>query len=156
MNEGSIICTTGFYPKEHLTIWDTLLPSRSSVMMSHNIGGNIILPMPIYKQIYVHNSKSGTNYLYDLRNQKSFKIDPMKSEKFNCGILNKTHDTLFTGSRDGQVQIWNVSNNFSIKERIDAFKHAKVKKIILAENGGLYACSRDGVVKLLRVYKTSQ
>jgi hypothetical protein len=26
----------------------------------------------------------------------------------------------------------------------------------LAENGGLYACSRDGVVKLLRVYKTSQ
>ena len=121
--------------------------------MSHNVGGSIILPLPINKQIYIHNPKSGTSYLFDLRNQKDFKIDPMKSEKFSSAALNASNEVLLTGSKDGQVQLWDVMNNYKIKERIDAFKHSKVRKILLAENGGLYAGSREGTIKLLRVYK---
>ena len=58
-----------------------------------------------------------------------------------------------TGDSDGTVKIWNVHNNFNLREKITAFpKKIKSTQVHVGQDDALYASSKDGTIKLLRVY----
>ena len=54
---------------------------------------------------------------------------------------------------DGQVKIWNVHDNYQLREKIGAFpKKTKVTQVTVTPSDALFASSNDGSIKLLRVY----
>ena len=72
LNQGTVICTTGFRPSQHLTVYDTLIPPERSAVVREEIGGNILLCMHENKQILLFNSKAKGMNIYDLRMRKFF------------------------------------------------------------------------------------
>lgn len=43
------------------------------------------------------------------------------NEEITAVELSKDQSTLVTGGKDGVVKIWDVHNNFTMREQIDAF-----------------------------------
>ena len=80
--------------------------------------------------------------------------------------LSPDGDTLMTGYKDGIVKVHQVGKYFEkeeksvktlhLREQIEAFplsngKRAQVQRIrINPKNGGVYACSQSGILKLIR------
>lgn len=43
------------------------------------------------------------------------------NEEITAVTLNRSQDTLVTGMKDGVIKIWDLDNNFALRESIDAF-----------------------------------
>lgn len=64
--------------------------------------------------------------------------------------------TLVTGSKDGFVSVWNVENNFDLREHIEVYydeetkRHSQVTDLsVHPTNLGLFSTSSNGCLKLL-------
>jgi WD40 repeat protein len=70
--------------------------------------------------------------------------------------INESENTLVAGFKDGIVKIFNINNNFEVRESFSAFSQVGNKKGGVSQvrihptNGALYAASTIGNFKLFR------
>ena len=67
MNQGTVLCATGFKPSPHLIIYDTLMPPGKCIVRREAIGGSIVLCLRDERQILLFGTKGKGMKLYDLR-----------------------------------------------------------------------------------------
>ena len=72
LNQGTVLCATGFKPTPHLTIVDLLMPPSKRAVVQEAIGGNIVLGLHDTRQVLLFNSKQRGMNVYDLRTRKFF------------------------------------------------------------------------------------
>ena len=79
------------------------------------------------------------------------------NDQITACTVSPDQKSLITGSKDGKVSIWNVENNFELREEIDVFyeeetwKHFPVSEVCVHPISlGLFASSANGNMKLLR------
>ena len=159
LNSDSIIAGVSLKDKM-FNIYDTLLPPRQCVVQSHKgNGGNLLQVCSDKQRIYCFNAKPGTIHEYDLRKQdQAVSQRQLYKEEITAVTINKTQDSLIVGTNAGVVKIYDLTKgNFDEKASINAFtnvlgqKGAVSRVRIHPHNGGLFATSNVGCLKLLRL-----
>lgn len=75
-----------------------------------------------HQQIITFNSnKNGAIKIFDIRQQRIMDTIQLVNEEITAVTLNRSQDTLVTGTKDGVIKIWDLDNNFALRESIDAF-----------------------------------
>jgi WD40 repeat protein len=70
--------------------------------------------------------------------------------------INESENTLVAGFKDGIIKIFNINNNYEVRESYSAFSQVSNKKGGVSQvrihptNGALYAASTIGNFKLFR------
>jgi hypothetical protein len=116
--------------------------------------------------IYTFNGRTGLMAELDLRMNLNMITQHQlsQSQEITAVCLNQTNDTLITGYKDDHVKIHsthqyyesNETRDMKLREKIEAFpfdfrsKKGLVQRIkINQKNGGLFASSQSGTLKLL-------
>jgi len=143
-----------------LAIYDLLLPNnRHLIHSTTEIGGTKLCTLERHQQILTFNgTKNGTMKIFDIRMQQVMDTIQLVNEEITAVTLSKDQETLITGGKDGIVKIWNINENFDLRESINAFvdnvTHKKHEVSCVIEhplNATLFASSYDGTIKLLRI-----
>ena len=179
VNSDNVFCTVSQKQKT-IRIYDTLLPycfGRQSMVMETKMKKevNIILCNQRKQVIYVFNARAGAMSELDMRKNlmQVNQYQLSQSQEITAAVLNPNRDSLVTGYKDGNVKIHKLESIFAqsadfsllnqnqqylpLREKINAFpfdfrgKKGQVTSIKFNQkNGGLYASSQAGVLKLLR------
>jgi len=175
VNSDNIICTISQKQKT-VKIYDTLLPycfGRQAQVMEFKLksGGNILLCNQRKQVLYACNARTGAVTELDMRKNlaQTNQYQLSQSHEITAACLSLSRDTLITGYKDGHVKIHRIDTNYvqsdnltnvkdlPLREKITAFpfdfrgKKGQVTSIkINKKNGGLFASSQAGVLKLLR------
>jgi WD40 repeat protein len=174
VNSDNILCTISSKQKT-IKIYDTLLPysyGKQGCVMEYKqqkseAWGNIVLCNQRKQVIYTFNGRTGLMAELDLRMNLNMITQHQlsQSQEITAVCLNQANDTLITGYKDGHVKIHsthqyyesNETRDMKLREKIEAFpfdfrsKKGLVQRIkINQKNGGLFASSQSGTLKLLR------
>lgn len=70
LNQGTVLCATGFKPSPHLIIYDTLMPPGKCIVRREAMGGSTVLCLRDSRQILLFGARGKGMKLYDLRTNK--------------------------------------------------------------------------------------
>ena len=136
------------------------MPTKNNVIYNtKEIGGSHVCTLLRPQQILAFNSnRNGAMSIFDIRNQQIIDTIDLGNEEITAVGLSKDQQTLMTGSKDGIVKVWDVHNNFNLRESIEAFYESDTRKkhevSCVAQhpvNHAFFASSYDGIIKLLRI-----
>ena len=134
---------------------------NNTIFSSKEIGGTKLCTLLRHQQIITFNSsKNGAIKIFDIRQQRIMDTIQLVNEEITAVTLNRSQDTLVTGTKEGVIKIWNLDNNFALRESIDAFvdtgahkqKHEVSWVLQHPLNDSLFASSNDGCIKLIRIH----
>jgi len=122
LNSGSVIATCGHSLSDkdvkNVCIWDVLVSPHKALISSFTgplEGGSCLAYSPI-RNLLVCGAKKGDIYLYDVRERKLLNV--IKAHQGNCKTLaiDPSEQVCISGSTDGSIKIWNIENNFDLKD----------------------------------------
>lgn len=122
LNRDTVVA--GVSKKQYgLSIYDLLLPhNRNVIHANKDIGGTLLCTLLRPQQIVAFNShKNGAIKIFDIRQQRVMDTIQLVNEEITAVTLSHDQGTLVTGGKDGVVKIWDIHNNFTLRESIDAF-----------------------------------
>jgi hypothetical protein len=155
-----------------IQVLDSLMPPKHSMVMQlkSGNGGNLLTVSSNKQRLYCFNSKPGLMSEYDLRMLKdAVNSVNLSKEDVTAVTCNPITDSLIVGFNDGVVKIYDeertmgqkknepVQSTYAARETINAFTNIEGKKKPVSQvkvhpdNGGLFASSAGGVIKLLRL-----
>lgn len=164
LDGDNILCCLS---KQTVRIYDLLMPSNSfgrqsmamEVKLQHqNNSSNMILYNKSKQVLYSFNVRKGAMSELDLR-KNLMQIDQHQlstNHKITAVCLNKSENTLITGYEDGSIKMHNVNQQMAVLDKVEAFPYdfrnrkGTVTKIKVHPNGGLFASSQAGYIKLMR------
>lgn len=132
-------------------------------------GGNLLLASSNKQRLYCFNSKPGLMSEYDLRMMKdTVNTVNLSKEEITAVAKDPLTDALIVGFNDGVVKVYDeekvsqkkgepAQSSYAARETINAFTNIEGKKKPVSQvkvhpdNGGLFASSAGGVIKLLRL-----
>lgn len=128
-NRDTVI--TAVSKKSHgMAIYDLLMPSNKNIIYhSDKLGGNHVCTLFRPQQILTFNSmEKGMLSIFDIRSQRVVNSIETGNEEITAVGVTKDQETLITGSKDGVVKIWDIHNNFELRESIEAFYDPETRK----------------------------
>ena len=133
------------------------MPTNKNIIYStKEMGGSHVFTLLRPQQILSVNNEMLS--IFDIRNQQIINKIQLGTEEITAMGLTKDQQTLMTGSKEGIVKIWDIHNNFDLRESIDAFYDPETRKKNEVScvgqhpvNHALFASSYNGIIKLLRI-----
>ena len=149
LNLGSIVATIGHKPRSFISIYDTLLPPRSSLLHSDNVGGCSINYLSKYQQLLI-GGKKGKLVVYDLRKQETVTTIDTAQGSLKGVVTDASELTFATGGLgSGVVKIWDA-RTLQLRDSVEAAKGKAGISALRFMGTALFSSSTDGSFKLLR------
>lgn len=149
LNLGSIVATIGHKPRAFMSIYDTLLPPRSSLLHSDSVGGCTVNYLSKYQQLLI-GGKKGKLVVYDLRKQETVTTIDTAQGSLKGVVTDSSELTFATGGLgSGVVKIWDA-RTLQLRDSVEAAKGKAGISALRFMGTALFSASTDGSFKLLR------
>ncbi|CAG5135030.1 unnamed protein product, partial [Candidula unifasciata] len=160
VGSSSLIATAG-QSSEHknVCLWDTLLPTRSSLVHSFQCHeqGSPALVYASRQHLLISGGRKGEICIFDLRQRKLKHTFVAHDAPIKCLALDPDEDYFITGSAEGDIKVWGLK----IHQLIFSFvgEHSKatffknvgstsgVAQVQMGPFNHLYSCGVDGSMK---------
>ncbi|KAI8330851.1 WD40-repeat-containing domain protein [Chlamydoabsidia padenii] len=169
LNSSSLLATAGTSVtmsrrRDHLCIWDTLLPPSSSMVCSlpgHDSGAYAVA-YEEQRHLLFSGGKRGEIVVSDIRQRSTMHTFTAHSSRIRSIAIDAQNHTLVTGSIDGELKIWDASTykqiqSFDIQPRnrflAPSFNRIPLKafgvtQIQLVDNGSyIYTSGPGGIIR---------
>lgn len=109
LGSSSLIITAGqSHDHRNVCMWDTLLPTRKSLVTSfachEHHGASVVLYTPL-NQLLITGGKKGEVYIFDMRQRQQRNKFQAHDSAIKCMTLDPGEEFFVTGSADGDIKV---------------------------------------------------
>ncbi|XP_074603304.1 rabconnectin-3 alpha isoform X2 [Brevipalpus obovatus] len=161
LGSSSLIITAGqSNDHKNVCMWDTLLPSRKSLVTSfachEHHGASVVLYTPL-NQLLITGGKKGEVFIFDMRQRVQRNKFQAHDSAIKCICLDPGEEFFVTGSADGDIKVWSL---VSLPVALYSFpgEHTRstifrnigmgVSHLSVDNDGRLFSCGADGSFKM--------
>eukprot|EP01134_Creolimax_fragrantissima_P007867 CFRG7867T1 len=159
LNSASFVATGGSSSNSrNVCLWDFLVPPNSSLVKGfqcHTTGYSTSLAYASGRQALLSGGKKGDLTLFDIRQRRVLHRFNAHEGAITSIAVDKSEQTIFTGSSDGTVRIWDMDtyeqmNCISAHKRERSFLSMTIDVGVTQvryHEDFLYTCGSDGTVR---------
>jgi WD40 repeat protein len=162
LGSSSLIVTAG-HSTDHknVSMWDTLLPTKKSLVTSfachENHGASAIAYAPL-NQLLITGGRKGDVNVFDMRQRTQRHKFQAHESAVKCLAIEPGEEYFVTGSADGDIKVWSLNTAQHALMYAFAGEHSRstlfrnigmgVSHLYVDATGRLFSCGADGSMKL--------